>query len=82
MNIDKISRIIPEGAIPLVSVKGTAYECGHQYANIVLEQYSGYHTYLDMAYDWKHLISDIRQLVENRPRIYLTYTEVFEMWLD
>lgn len=51
---------------PLVAVEGTAYECGEQYGRIVLRDYPGYRTYLDMAFEWKHLPAPVRRLVERR----------------
>jgi len=61
-----IPRPIPEGTIPLIAVEGTAYECGRQYAEIVLQSYPGYREYLDKAYYWHDLPPTEKRLVEEK----------------
>jgi len=61
-----IPRAVPEGTVPLLSVEGTAYECGRHYAELVMEKYPGYRRYLDAAYNWENLAPDVRRLVESR----------------
>ena len=69
-----VPRAIPEGIIPLISVEGTAYECGRSYAEIVQERYPGYRTYLDMAHDWQTLPPHVKSLFETRaPQILDVY---------
>jgi hypothetical protein len=59
-----IARQIPEGVIPLVAVEGSAYECGSQYADIVLSRYPGFRLYLDEAWSWRELGTGEKKLVE------------------
>ena len=61
-----IPRTIPEGTVPLISVEGTAYECGRQYAEIVVEKYPGYRRYLNPAADLQSLSRDAQRLLEER----------------
>lgn len=61
-----IPRKISEGTIPLISVAGTAYECGLQYAERSLNHLPGYRGYLDLAWDWANLSSEVKRLVEDR----------------
>jgi len=61
-----VPRTTPEGVIPLISVEGTAYECGRSYAEIVQERYPGYRTYLDRARDWQSLPRHVERLFETR----------------
>jgi len=70
----KAGRAVPEGIVPLIAVEGTAYECGYQYGQIVREKYPGYRRYLDQAYDWKTMTSEVKELFERQapyiPDIY------------
>lgn len=63
---EAIPRTIPEGTVPLVSVEGTAYECGRQYGEVILEEHPGERDYLDKAYDWRQLSTGLMRLVEDR----------------
>ena len=68
--MDARNEIVPrpaaEGTVPLICVEGTAYDCGCDYGQIVLERYPGYRRYLDEAYEWKSLSGDAKRLVEGR----------------
>jgi hypothetical protein len=54
------------GAVPLLAVEGSAYECGRQYAALVMRNYPGYRRYLDAAFDWRRLAPPVRSLAERR----------------
>ena len=41
-----VPRMAPEGVIPLIAVEGAAYDCGREYAEIVLQEYPGFREYL------------------------------------
>ena len=57
-----IPRAIPEGSVPLISVEGTAYECGRRYGEMVTEKYPEFTKYLDMALDWRTLSPEVKRL--------------------
>ena len=62
-----IARAIPAGSVPLISVEGTAYDCGAEYARIVNARYPGYREYLDMAHGFREsLTGQVARLVEQR----------------
>ena len=57
----------PVGTVPLISVEGTARECGRQYARIVLERYPGFRQYLDAAWRFAADLSAVEaRLIERR----------------
>ena len=61
-----VPRPVAEGTVPLISVEGTAYECGRQYAETVMEKYPGYRRYLDTI---EHLFpkgAERKKLFEDR----------------
>jgi len=63
-------RNVPEGTIPLVSVEGTAYECGRAYGEIVLEKYPGYMRYLRLVPMWSKKRRFVTALFEqNAPQV-------------
>ena len=68
-------RMIEEGEVPLISVEGTAYECGAEYARIVMDKYPGYRRYLDPAWAWKDLSTQAKALFAKRapyvPELYM-----------
>jgi len=75
-----IPRAVPEGTVPLVSVEGTAYECGRHYAEIVMEKYPGYRRYLDAANKWKKLSPDVQRLIGDRaPFLFDLYRGLLEI---
>ena len=57
-------RPIPSGSVPLLAVAGTAFECGRQYAESVLEQYPGYSRYLNADYYAQILTPEFIRLAE------------------
>ena len=62
-----IPRTVPEGTIPVISVGGSPYDCGCQYAQAVLEKYPGYRQYLDPACVWiDTLPRAVRTLYESK----------------
>ena len=61
-----VPRRIPEGTVPLISVEGTARECGREYVEIVRERYPGYRRYLDSIHAWRDLRPAVRTLFEER----------------
>ncbi|MBN1555185.1 MAG: hypothetical protein JXA11_10605 [Phycisphaerae bacterium] len=50
--------------VPLISVEGTAFDCGKEYAEIVQSRYPGYHRYLDRLEDWRNLPKPVEKLFE------------------
>ena len=60
----KIVRPVPVGAVPLLAVAGTAFECGRRYAESVLEQYPGYYRYLNANYYSQILTPEFIRLAE------------------
>jgi hypothetical protein len=64
--VEAIPRAVPEGAVPLIAVEGTAYECGYRYGQLVRERYPGYRRYLDAVAGWQSLPTETRQLFERR----------------
>ena len=64
--VEVIPRLFQPGKVPLVSVEGTAYECGRHYAEIATEKYPGYRRYLDQAYAWRRLGRRVERLFERR----------------
>jgi len=64
--INGLSRDVPGGHVPLVSIEGTAYECGRHYGAFVLERYPGYRRYLDVALVWRSPSREVRRLCEQR----------------
>lgn len=65
-NVTVVPRAIPEGTVPLIAVEGTAYECGCQYAKLVMEKCPGYRRYLDPAYGWRTLPAGVKKLFKTR----------------
>jgi hypothetical protein len=61
-----LPRMVPEGVIPLISVEGAAYDCGREYAEIVMSKYPGFRDYLDQAWYWRDLPPVEKRLVEQR----------------
>lgn len=61
-----VPRRVPEGTIPLISVEGTAYDCGREYGEIVRSRYTGYERYLRQAAAWAHLPDATRRLFDQR----------------
>jgi hypothetical protein len=57
---------MPEGSIPLIDLQGAAYDCGRQYAEIVLQRYPGYRLNLDCTWYWRDLPAAEKKLVEQR----------------
>jgi len=75
-----VPRLVPEGTIPLIAIEGTAYECGRRYAEIVMKEYPGYRTYLDMAYDWVTLPGEVERLYQDRaPYVLDLYRGITEV---
>ena len=75
-----IPRLVPPGTIPMVAVEGTAYECGRDYAAIVMREYPGYRTYLDMAYHWTTLPDEMDRLFQSRaPYVLDLYRGITEV---
>jgi isopenicillin-N N-acyltransferase-like protein len=50
--------------IPLVSVEGSAYDCGREYVEIVQSRYPGYHRYLDTLEEWRNLPKHVETLFD------------------
>lgn len=74
-------RLVPEGEVPLVSVEGTAYECGQAYAEICVEKWTGYRRYLDPAFVWNDdLSAEAKELFDARaphiPEVYRGIADV------
>ena len=62
-----IPRLVPEGTVPLLDFEGTAYDCGKQYGETVLQKYPGYRRYLDPAFYWnRDLSGDAGDLFDQR----------------
>ncbi len=61
---DVPSRAVSECAVPLVTVQGSAYECGKQYYQIVKEKYPHYRRYLSEAHIWKSLSGGVKKIFE------------------
>ena len=61
-----VPRRVPEGTVPLISVEGSAYDCGRDYGEIVRSAYPGYERYLRHAAGWAHLPGAARTLFEQR----------------
>ena len=60
---DAVPRHVPEGSIPLFSFEGTAKDCGHEYASLMLEKYPKDTTYLHMARAlWKTPDKNVRSV--------------------
>ena len=79
-SVQAIPRIVPPGTIPLIAVEGTAYACGRAYAEIVMQEYPGFRTYLDMAYDWNTLPDEVERLFQNRaPYMLDLYRGIIEV---
>lgn len=75
-----VPRMAPEGVIPLIAVEGTAYDCGREYAEIVLRKYPGFRDYLDLATRWQDLPSLERRLIEQRaPFLMDVHRGLFEV---
>ena len=66
MNAEEPIRTLVVDPAPLVSIEGSAYDCGAEYAEIVRERWPGYRTYLDMAFAWSRLEPGVKRLVEDR----------------
>ena len=68
-----IPRAVPEGIVPLIAVEGTAFECGQNYAELVIQKYAGYRKYLDKVEGF-FTSGDTKRLFEQRapyvPDIY------------
>jgi hypothetical protein len=76
---ERAEREMPDGIIPLVSVEGTARECGRAYAEAVLEAYPGYMRYLSAVTAWKKPGQLVSRLFEEKaPHI----PEVFQGMLS
>ena len=45
--------------IPLIDIEGTAYECGRNYAGIVIKEYPLFRKYLDSVHRWKTLPDEL-----------------------
>ena len=71
----------PEGRIvPLISVEGTAYECGQHYAEIVMSKYPGFREYLDLTWDWRELPAESKKMIEARaPHLLDVYRGVSDV---
>lgn len=61
-----VPRATPEGTIPLIAVEGSAYDCGREYAEIVMRRYPGYRRYLDAVAEWESLTPELKRLFEDR----------------
>ena len=61
-----VARAIPKGTVPLVAVEGSAYDCGREYAEIVMQRYPGYRRYLDAVTEWDSLTPEVRRLLDDR----------------
>jgi isopenicillin-N N-acyltransferase-like protein len=59
-------RYIPEGAVPLVDIAGSAHDCGREYGETVLTRWPGYRRYLDQAWAWRDLSPSVTRLFEAR----------------
>lgn len=62
----RVPRRVPQGTVPLISVEGSAYDCGREYGEIVRARYPGYERYLRQAPDWLRLDPGVRRLFERR----------------
>ena len=62
----RVPRRVPEGTIPLISIEGTAYDCGREYGEITRSRYPGYERYLRQAAGWAQLPDASRRLFEQR----------------
>ena len=73
-------RPVPEGSIPLLTLAGSAADCGRQYAETVLERYPGYHRYLNAEYYSQILTPNFIRLAEDRaPYLLELLTGVFQI---
>ena len=61
-----IPRQVPEGTVPLIAVEGDARDCGRQYAEIVMRDYSGYRRYFDINWQFRRSLPQVRKLFERR----------------
>ena len=75
-----VPRQLPEGDVPLVSVEGCAYDCGCEYADIVLSKYPQDCSYLDMAEEWRDLPKHVVRLFERyAPHILDVYRGLLDV---
>jgi len=75
-----IPRSIPEGTVPLICVEGPAYQCGREYAEITMEKYPGYRTYLDQASHLADPPDSVRKLYEDRaPYILEVFRGIYDI---
>lgn len=73
-----VPRPVPEGTVPLIAVEGAAYDCGREYAEIVLRGYPGFREYLDHAASWQNLNGEARKLVErDAPHLIDVFRGIF-----
>ncbi len=73
-------RSVPEGRIPLISIEGAPYDCGRQYADLVLSRYPGYRTNLDLVANWQNLPAAEKKLVEQQaPQLLDLYRGLYEV---
>ena len=78
-SVDVLPRVIPEGRVPLIAVEGTAYECGREYAEIVMREYPLFREYLNSVHRWKTLPDEVERLFKNRaPYILELYQGIIE----
>ena len=77
--IQFLPRAVPEGIVPLISVEGTAYDCGRDYAEIVMREYPLFHEYLNSVHRWKTLPDEVKRLFQNQaPHILELYQGMIE----
>ena len=60
----RVARRVPQGTVPLVSVEGSAYDCGREYGELVRARYPGDERYLSQAPGWLRLEPEVRRLFE------------------
>lgn len=73
---------MPEGSFPLVSVEGTAYECGREYGEIVLRKYPGFDLYLNDVPGWKRQSPLVKTLFEKKASYVLDIYRGLQSALD
>ena len=59
-----LPRRVPEGTVPLISVEGTAYECGLWYGESVRQRYPDYIKSLPASRWWNDMSGDAKRLYD------------------
>ena len=55
-----------DASVPLITIEGTAYDCGRQYAETICQRYPDEREYLAKVADWDDLPRDVARLFADR----------------